>query len=187
MALEEIIAKYSDALPYSIVPNGNGRTDPGTPYGNNPAGSALGPVDRSGSGAKGSFKIKDWTHYLSLAFGAGVHPAYIGSVTELFPFNFLSSVDGTYIENNYNYKQQGGACGGNGPVRAISGTVSFIGEDSFKVRLDNGEEYDISIDPCTKLNSNIDGYKLSIGDEAIAKGAQKIGRSLGASQVTCLH
>ena len=187
MALEEIIAKYSDSLPYSIVPNGNGNTDPGTPYGNNPAGSALGPVDRSGNGAGGSFKIKDWTHYLSQAFGAGVHPAYTGSVTELFPFNFLSSVNGHYVENDYNYKQQGGgACGGSGPVRAISGTVSSIRENSFTVRLDNGEEYDINIEPCTRLNSNIDGYKLSIGDEAIAKGTQW-GGSLGASQVTCLH
>lgn len=44
LALEEVIAYYSDALPYSIVPNGNGRTDAGTPSGNNPSGSPLGPI-----------------------------------------------------------------------------------------------------------------------------------------------
>ena len=101
LALEELIAHYSDALPYSIVPNGNGETDAGTPYGNNPSGSALGPVNTNGNGAPGSFKITSWTHYLSQAFGAGVHPSYRGSVTELFPFNFLSEVDGHMVNNNY--------------------------------------------------------------------------------------
>ena len=42
LALEEIITKYSDALPYSIVPNGNG-VGVGVPAGNNAIGSGLGP------------------------------------------------------------------------------------------------------------------------------------------------
>lgn len=139
LALEELIAHYSDALPYSIVPNGNGQTNAGTPYGNNPSGSALGPVRTDGNGAPGSFKITSWTHYLSQAFGAGVQPAYRGSVTELFPFNFFSEVDGDMVNNNY--ESQGGSqggCGGNGPMRVATGQVVHVGEDSFKVRLENG-------------------------------------------------
>lgn len=41
LALEELIAKYSDALPYTIIPNGNGENT-GFPLGNNAIGSALG-------------------------------------------------------------------------------------------------------------------------------------------------
>ena len=149
LALEEIIAHYSDALPYSIVPNGNGKTPAGTPYGNNPSGSPLGPIKTSGSGAAGSFVVKDWTHYLSLAFGSGIHPAFRGSVSNLYPFNFLSVVSGSNVRNDYEEESveseteeasydDSGVCGGNGPVRAASGQVISIGENSFKVRLDNG-------------------------------------------------
>ena len=76
-----MIAHYSDALPYSIVPNGNGQTNAGTPLGNNPSGSPLGPLDQSGDGVTGSFVVANWTHYLSQAFGAGVHPAFPKTVT----------------------------------------------------------------------------------------------------------
>jgi hypothetical protein len=89
-----MIAAYSDALPYSIVPHGNGNTNPGLPLGNNPSGSPFGPISNDGDGAPGSYKIEDWTHYLSMAFGAGVHPSFPGSVNELFPFNLYSKVRG---------------------------------------------------------------------------------------------
>ena len=188
LALEELIAHYSDALPYSIVPNGNGETNAGTPYGNNPSGSPLGPVRTDGNGAPGSFKINNWTHYLSLAFGAGVHPSFKGSVTELFPFNFLSEVDGNMVNNNYGSSGSQGGCGGSGPVRIASGTVISVGERSFKVRLDNGEVYDIEVSPCTKLNANKAGYQIQRGDEAIVKGTQRNhSQGMHASQITCLR
>lgn len=44
---------YSDALPYAIVPNGNSASQGGTPSGNNPSGSPLGPINNSGNGAQG--------------------------------------------------------------------------------------------------------------------------------------
>ena len=99
LAFEEIIAHYSDALPYAIVPNGNGETPAGNPAGNNPSGSPLGSIKNDGNGAPGWFKISNWTHYLSQAFGAGVHPSFKGSVTVLYPFNFESMVDGHMVEN----------------------------------------------------------------------------------------
>jgi len=81
LGLEEFISHYSDALPYAIVPNGNLSTNPGTPYGNNPSGSPLGPINQNGNGAPGSFRVNSWTNYLSSAFGAGVHPSFPGSVS----------------------------------------------------------------------------------------------------------
>ena len=196
LALEEIIAHYSDALPYSIVPNGNGKTPAGTPYGNNPSGSPLGPIKTNGSGAAGKFVVKDWTHYLSLAFGRGIHPAFRGSVTALYPFNFLSVVNGGNVRNDYEEEPEvktesvdvddSGVCGGNGPVRAASGEVVAIGAGGFKVRLDNGEIYDVKISPCTQMNANVAGYRMKAGDEAIMKGAQVGYSKMNASQVTCL-
>ena len=118
--MEETIAHYSDALPYSIVPNGNGE-GAGTPFGNNPSGSALGTVKRDGDGAPGEFKIANWTHYLSMAYGSGVNPAYKGSVNTLYPFNFHSIVKGHHVSNNYEREAENGVCGGNGPVRIASG------------------------------------------------------------------
>ena len=170
LALEEVIAKYSDALPYSIVPNGNGQTFAGTPFGNNPSGSPLGPVATGGSGANGAFLIKDWTHYLSNAFGAGIHPAYPGSVNELYPFNFLSHVDGNIVKNSYNLR---GGCGGSGPLKAITGAVVAIRDDSFDVELNDGSRYTININPCTRLSANVDNYHLSLGDQAVVKGNLK--------------
>ena len=143
LALEELIAKYSDALPYSIVPNGNGKTFAGTPYGNNPSGSPLGPVATDGNGAPGAFFIKDWTHYLSEAFGAGINPAYPGSVTELFPFNFLSEARANEVRNNYG--QLRGGCGGAGPIKAFSGTVRAIREGNFDVEVKSGEKYTVAV------------------------------------------
>ena len=98
-ALEELIAKYSDGLPYAIVPNGNGNTYAGTPAGNNPSGSPLGPIIYNGSGAQGSYTVSSWTSYLSQAFGAGVNPAFPGSVTALYPFSFSSRVRGNTVIN----------------------------------------------------------------------------------------
>lgn len=70
LALDELVAHYSNALPYAIVPNGNG-VGAGTPYGNNAAGAALGPATQSA----GKIEISNWTQYLSSAFGRGINPA----------------------------------------------------------------------------------------------------------------
>jgi len=57
LAQEELIQVYSNALPYAIVPNGNSFTNAGTPLGNNPSGSALGPLQQNGNGSPGSYQI----------------------------------------------------------------------------------------------------------------------------------
>ncbi len=92
-------------------------TNPGTPYGNNPSGSPLGPVNLNGNGAPGSFNVPNWTNYLSTAYGAGVSPAFLGSVNQLFPFNFLSAVSGNMAQGtnvNNPYGNIRGLNGGDG-------------------------------------------------------------------------
>lgn len=94
-----MISHLSGGLPYAIVPNGGGSTPSGTPAGNNPSGSPLGPVNQNGNGAPGTYTITSWTSYLSQAFGAGVNPAYRGSVTSIYPFSFSSTVRGNQVIN----------------------------------------------------------------------------------------
>lgn len=81
LALDELIAHYSNALPYAIVPNGNG-VGAGTPYGNNAAGSALGPATQGSA----RIEISNWTQYLSSAFGKGINPALDGNINYLYTF-----------------------------------------------------------------------------------------------------
>lgn len=191
LGLEELISHYSNALPYSIVPNGKLETEPGTPFGNNPSGSALGPLKREGDGAEGSFTINSWTHYLSQAFGSGVHPAFKDTVTKLFPFNFLSTVEGNKVTNSYgnlrNQMKGNEMCGGLGPVTSLTGRVLWVGKDSFKVRMNTGEEYYIDVNPCTEMNANVPHYSMSTGDETIFKGVKHSAHSISASRVTCLR
>ena len=181
LALEELIAKYSDALPYAIVPNGNGLTDTGNPNGNNPSGSPLGPTAAS----SGAFYISDWTHYLSNVFGAGVSPNFIGTVNELYPFNFLAGINGNRLQNRYGHLR--GGCGGYGPVRAFSGSIVAVSEDYFNVKISDGSVYTVNVSPCTKFSSNVNNYRLVVGDEAVVKGSVKSGRHIEGSEAICLH
>ena len=41
--------------------------------------------------------------------------------------------------------------------------------------------------PCTKFSSNVNHYKLVVGDEAIVKGSVKGGRHIDGSEAICLH
>ncbi len=173
--LEELIAHYTNALPYAIVPNGNG-VGSGTPNGNNPSGSPLGPVRNDGNGAPGAFKVGSWTNYLSTAYGAGVSPAFLGSVNELFPFNFLSGTSGnqsqgTNVSNNYPALR--GADGANGRGRCgaqnvarnvVTGVVVEVRADGFDVRDQDGKVHNVAIAalnlmlmlPTTKLPLDIE-------------------------------
>ena len=200
LGLEELIAHYSDALPYAIVPNGNG-VGAGTPNGNNPAGSPLGPISLNGNGAPGSFRVNSWTNYLSTAYGAGVNPAFTGSVTELFPFNFLSTAVGLNVNNAYHGIRgegreegrgnvTGGGCGGQGVgARVTTGTVVSVRSTSFDVRQQDGQVFTVNVAPCTQLNANRADYILETGHQAVVKGVQPVGKplTLDASQVTCLR
>jgi len=150
LGLEELIAHYSDALPYAIVPNGNG-VGSGTPFGNNPSGSALGPA----TGTGGSFRVNSWTNYLSTAFGAGVNLGWNGVVTDLYPFSFPATSPcplATAV-----------------PV-VTTGVVTAVRNDSFDVRSNQGQLYQVNVAPCTVLNANRPDYILEQGATAVVKG-----------------
>ena len=156
LALDEMIAKFTNALPYAVIPHGNEQTEKGDPAGNNPSGSPLGAIKLDGDGAPGEFEITNFASYLSQAFGAGVHPSFPGSVTKLFPFHALSEVDGSWVNNKFSLREEEEEICEEEEEDDIvaSGEVIWVGENSFKVLLNNGEVYDIEIDPCTKMNSN---------------------------------
>lgn len=172
LALEELIAKYSDALPYSIVPNGNGLTNLGEPFGNNPSGSALGAVNDG-------YFVSDFTHYLSNAFGAGIHPAFSRPVNHLYPFG----LGGAVVRQGL----RGGCGAGYGPLKAIVGRIVGAAGDSFDVRVDAGDTYKVKVGSCTKLSSNTKDYRLAVGDEAIVKGSLKGLRLIDGAEAICLH
>lgn len=198
--LEDLIAHYSNALPYAIVPNGNG-VGSGTPYGNNPAGSALGPVRNNGNGAPGSFRVPSWTNYLSSAYGAGVSPAYPGSVTDLYPFNFLSRTSGNQYANTGvtnsglrggERNEGAGGCFGKYAGQgehSTTGVVVAVRTDGFDLKDNEGKVHPVNVKPCTKLNANKPDYILETGHQAVAKGypVQGLDLAIDASQVTCLQ
>lgn len=89
--VQEIISSSTSALPFAIVPNGNGATPAGTPAGNNPSGSPLGPVaDRNQIVPGSPVVVGDLNSYLSQAYGAGVDPTKPSTVTTLYPISGLT-------------------------------------------------------------------------------------------------
>ena len=123
LALDEIVARYSNALPYAIVPNGNG-AGAGSPSGNNPSGSPLGSATRG----TGAFPVANWGSYLSSAFGAGINPAFDGNVNALYPFAFTvgGGLRGGAVAG------AGSGCGGAG--RSITGTIVGVGNQGIQVQ-----------------------------------------------------
>lgn len=91
IAVEEIIGTYTTALPFSIVPNGQGLTDAGNPAGNNPSGSPLGPVPvRNEVNPNDPVIIGDISSYLSRAYGASVDPARPETVSTVYPLSVIT-------------------------------------------------------------------------------------------------
>lgn len=91
LGVQEIIASSTTALPFSIVPNGNGLTPAGLPAGNNPSGSPLGAVPERNEVAPGSpVVVGDLSSYLSQAYGASVDPTKPSTVSSLYPLSTLT-------------------------------------------------------------------------------------------------
>ena len=158
LALEELVAHYSNALPYSIVPNANG-VGRGAPSGNNPAGSPLGQA----TGSATRIKIDNWTHYLSSAFGKGIHPSLDENINYLYPFT-MEAQNGLRGSNN--------VCDQNGPVRAIEGTITGVRNGAIDVHA-NGQDYNVQYAGCTRFAANQPNYQPKAGDKMVAKGTTR--------------
>jgi hypothetical protein len=124
-------------LPFAIVPNGNGVTPAGSPAGNNPSGSPLGPVADRNQVIPGSpVVVGDLGNYLSQAYGAGVDPTKPSTVTTLYPISGLTiqaltgqstsgvfNPDGTFVS--------GGLVNGVNSATTFPGTTPVIGNGPF--------------------------------------------------------
>jgi hypothetical protein len=133
--VQEIIAASTSALPFAIVPNGNGVTPSGSPAGNNPGGSPLGPVAERNQVVPGSpVVVGDLSSYLSQAYGAGVDPTKPSTVSTLYPLSSLTiqaltgqspsgvfNPDGTFVT---------GGSSQSGPATFPSGGFGFPGSQN---------------------------------------------------------
>lgn len=127
LGVQEIIASSTSALPFSIVPNGNGNTPARTPAGNNPSGSPLGAIPERNEVAPGSpVVVGDLNSYLSQAYGAGVDPTKPSTVTSLYPLSALTvqALTGQSTSGVFNPDGSFTAGSQNG---AISGPAVFPG------------------------------------------------------------
>lgn len=133
--VQEIIAASTSALPFAIVPNGNGVTPSGSPAGNNPSGSPLGPVlERNEVQPGSSVVVGDLNSYLSQAYGAGVDPTKPSTVSTLYPLSSLTiqaltgqspsgvfNPDGTFVT---------GGAAGSGPATFPASGLGFPGSQN---------------------------------------------------------
>lgn len=172
LALEEIISKFSDALPYSVIPNGNGETNIGNPPGNNAIGSGLGPY--FGKKSISTFTSRaDFTSFLSEVFGSGVSIRYEGGVEKLFQVKQSSNPLG---ENECVLVEE----------KVVSGEVISSDLTSFDLLADGGEVFKVEVTICSDIQANLEGHAIQRGDTAIVKGNIVSPRILEALDVVCL-
>lgn len=187
LAVQEIIASSTSALPFAIVPNGQGQTNVGTPAGNNAAGSALGPVRSVNQIVPGSpVVIGDLRYYLSSAYGVGVDPTRPASVTTLYPLSTLTlealtgqsqagvfNPDGSFVSSTSTSGSApfGGAsipesylasysCGTSSNVVQGQGQVLGVQPGMIRVSGNNGQELHLNVASCSNLNSNKENLTL---------------------------
>lgn len=123
LGVQEIIASSTTALPFAIVPNGNGLTPSGLPAGNNPSGSPLGAVPERNEVAPGSpVVVGDLSSYLSQAYGASVDPTKPSTVSSLYPLSSLTVQALTGQSNSGIFNPDGSFTGSqNGALNGLSG------------------------------------------------------------------
>lgn len=179
IAVEEIISVYTSALPFSIVPNGNGLTPAGTPAGNNPSGSPLGAV---GGPQSSQVTIGDLNSYLSSAYRAGVDPARPSTVTNLYPLSVttISSIAGDAAQNLYSFDCAAGSVTGQGAVHSVQPGMIRVDTNSGMV--------DLQIAGCTNLETTTKGQVLGTGDMVYYRGSPVSGKQgvIQAQSLTCV-
>ena len=160
LALEEIISKFSDALPYSVIPNGNGETNIGNPPGNNAIGSGLGPY--FGKKSISTFSSKaDFTSFLSQHFGSGISLRYEGNVEKLFQVKQNSHTLSSLVD--------AGECA-IVEEKIVSGDVISSDLTSFDLLSDGGEVFKVEVTTCSDIKANNEGHTIVQGDTAVVKG-----------------
>ena len=199
-AVEEMIRSSTTANVFSIIPNGLGETEAGTPAGNNPSGSPLGPVkvrNEVHPGAK--VAIGDLSNYLSNAYGAGVDPSKPSTVSFLYPLSVVTieaitgqnpagvfNPDGTFVSSYPEDEDTGLAdfdCGKKADVQGEA-TVKSVQKGAIKVDW-NGSEIALEIASCTQLESTKENNIITTYDKIYFKGVFN-GKSVGLEKLTCV-
>lgn len=138
IAVEEIIAVYTDALPFSVVPD----------------------INANQQQQRSEVVIGDLTSYLSSAYGAGVDPARPSTVTSLYPLSVttISTIAGDQSQNLYSFDcSTGVATSGRGVVHSVQPGMIQVDTDSGMV--------DLQIAGCTNLETTRRNQVLGTGDQ----------------------
>ena len=176
LALEEIITKYSDALPYSIVPNGNG-VGVGVPAGNNAIGSGLGPY--FGSRSIYNFHSKtEFTNFISEYFGKGISVKYPGIIESLY------AVQSSQLRAQPS-SLSGITCGASDEI-ITSGEIISSNSGVFELLSDQGEIYGVNVGDCTNIQSNIAKHYPVVGNTVVLRGNTISARDIEALDILCL-
>lgn len=198
IAVEEVIASSTSALPFSIVPNGNGQTNVGTPIGNNPSGSPLGPIRiRNEVDPSRQIIVGDISSYLSRAYGAGVDPSKPSTVSTVYPLSVatlqtLVAQGTTGILNadpNYQYPSNGiygfGCSGGNSDLTYGQGTIYSVQPGMIQVRDQVGGLVNLRVGGCSNLEATQSGHILGLQDTVYYRGVQS-NAGINLHSLTCV-
>lgn len=195
------------------MPNGNGQTNAGTPTGNNPRGSPLGPLAVNNNGnndnpfSQQAERIDSFNNYLSSAYAQGVDPTVPSSVTRNFPFtiyrsttgpqlrnpnqgNSFVNVDGQQVtgltqDNNGVLTYSGDFSCGSAPSDLIDGIIQKIGNNAFTVQTPEGLMYVVKVGSCSQAIANTPNYNLAVGDRIKLAGQAAGSGIMNLYQATC--
>ena len=170
LAMEQLLQERSEVLPYSVIPNGDGLTNPGSPVGNNPSGSPLGPYTSGGSGS-----LSTIVSSVTSSSSSG-----ISTTTSQYPFSLYRQVQS--ISQYAPYLGSSGSIipglyqGGNGLVyngnfncannlsHMYEGTIKSIGNNALQITSNSGDVMIGTINPCTSSYGPQPNYTPKVGD-----------------------
>lgn len=202
-AVEEIIRSSTDANLFSIVPNGLGETDAGTPAGNNPSGSPLGPVKvRNEVPAGSKVQIGDLANYLSQAYGAGVDPTKPSTVSYLYPLSVVTleaitgksqigifNPDGSFRPahqskntgdggklSDFSCNRYDNVVEGQGIVRSVQNRAIVVESE--------GRKETLEISSCTQLESTKPNHVITTYDKVHFRGNRHYGGNIELQKMT---
>ena len=209
--MEELLRERSSALPYSIVPNGNGVSTAGTPTGNNPRGSPLGPLvvnnpsNNPNAYAQASSQITDYSNYLSSAYANGVDPTRPETLTQSYPFSVyrplgaqlrnqatlvpITGPDGTPLVGISNVdgvpSYTGDFSCSSAPNALINGLITQVGNNVVTIKGSDQKEYVARIGSCTQASADRKNYTMSVGDQIQFSGQKTGNQVLNVYQARC--
>ena len=125
----------------------------------------------------GEYSIKSWEEYVTIAYGKGVKPIFVGDLKSLYSFKVKEEEAGEEDKTCESSNQ-----------KSISGYIFQVFADSMIMINDEGVQFKITYSSCTKALANIKEYGLSPGDIVILKGLKENDKDeIKATQMTCIR